>query len=515
MSVSNTPSALLTAEEAVQKIQNNILSNAQPHVWLTQYVQVNQVTLSTLIENDTFGDLSEFDEENPAPEPIEQVKILKAFLKKENQCGPHDVKAITTLLKGFIERTVDQQRVVDNLLLQAQLRREERWGVSLPTTTTLDVQLYALNIIQILNKMERMLDSIEQETQDKTELKNWVSQQRTQIANNPFAFRNPANVINLPYFMAGADQISKFVRKEIQAVLDLYTSTRAKISKISEFSPRAFFQPDRRFDNIFRDTLRYIAKRFVDATKFTFNLLDDGGFFALRIGLLALLPYRLALTLCREVNHQVGKGVRFVANKFLPERFRWVAKIPELVAWYILASYYAPYFSMSMILGLQFFPKSWGWDFIGKLALGFSASELLLGTTLAIGKFCKRVWDNRRAAAQLVPVPVPVVLVPAPLLAPAANDIGIALNPEQKKKLQLLLMRENMSVDANQEISAEKKAKKKGKIGEEQTRLYDTTTAYTLSKLDKKLLAKQADLPSGFENLEAEIRAITPRASVG
>jgi hypothetical protein len=244
MSVSNTPSALLTAEEAVQKIQNNILSNAQPHVWLTQYVQVNQVTLSTLIENDTFGDLSEFDEENPAPEPIEQVKILKAFLKKENQCGPHDVKAITTLLKGFIERTVDQQRVVDNLLLQAQLRREERWGVSLPTTTTLDVQLYALNIIQILNKMERMLDSIEQETQDKTELKNWVNAEFDKLAAdkkiNSESSKKPKNitiVINLPYFMAGADQISKFVRKEIQAVLDLYTSTRAKISKISEFSP--------------------------------------------------------------------------------------------------------------------------------------------------------------------------------------------------------------------------------------------------------------------------------------
>jgi hypothetical protein len=515
----NAPATLLTADQAVEKIKNNILSNAQPHLWLTSYIQMNQVTLTGLIENDTFGDLSEFDEENPAPAPLEQVKILQAFIKKENQSGPYDVKAITALLKGFIERTADQQRTIDNLLLNAQLARTEGWFVSLPVA--LDVQLCALNNIQILNKMERMLDAIEQETQDKTDLKLWVNQSRTQIANNSFDFRNLANVIELPYFLAGADQLSKFIRNEIQAILSLYYDTRTRILSISEFTPRRLI--NHVFGNLLVDGMNRALGLLFDVIKLPFGLLYDGVVFAIRMGLFALLPYRFALTLCREAVHQVEKGIRYVARKFLPERFEWMAYVLAFVAvcYLGLGNYYESYFSEKMLWGFQIFPASWSWNFIGKLALGFSVSELALG----IGKFCKSIWD-RRAAAQPAGVPGPVVLIPAeqldaepvaaPIPAPAANDIGIPLNPEQKKKLQLLLMRENMSVDGNQDMPAEKKAKKKGKLGTEQIKLHDTTTAYTLSKMDKKLLAKQAALPAGFENLEAEIRAVAPtRASAG
>jgi hypothetical protein len=516
MSDSSAPATLLTADQAVQQIQNNILSNGQPHLWLTRYVQMNQVTLDGLIENDTFGNLSEFDEEHPAPTPLEQVKILRAFLKKKNQCEPHDVQAITAILKGFIERVKDQQRVVDNLLFQEQYAGRENWTITL--LETIDVQFNALNTIQILNKMERMLDGIPQETQNKIELKNWVEQQRTYIANDPFefhesnTFEKPEYRVDLPTFLVGAEQLSKFIRERIQFALNLYTSTRKRVLKISNFTPRQFFKID-----------------------LAYHLLCDAANFALDIFIFANLGMGLALSLCQELIYKIQKtliylgkkvltekyqwvtqeGILYLGKKVLPERYQWVTHILSFSAKFLLAFF-------MMLFGFRFLGQpplavalSLSWGLIGKCALGglgFSIGELALGTTMAIGKFCQRTWNGiwHREAAQPAAA-LPVQLVPAP----AANDIGIPLNPEQKKKLQHLLMGENMSVDGNQDMPADKKAKKKGKLGEEQTKLYDITAVYTLSKLDKKLLAKQANLPTGFENLEAEIRAVAPRASAG
>lgn len=464
---------LLSADQAVQKIRTNILSNAQPHPWLDEYIQRNQVTVASLIDNDTFGLLSNFDEVNPAPASIDQVNILQAFLLKKANFRHHDVNSITETLSDYLKKIQDQNRAFDNLFFVAQLRGQEGWATALPVGV--DAQLNALNLIQILNHMDHLLQSVEQPSQDKKNLSDWISKQRTEIANNPGSYKIADNKIELPYFLSGAGQISQFVRKEIQNILDLYRNTRNDIINISNKTPLSFFEP-----------------------RFMLKLLLSGVNFAIQMGSTALLPYRLALTIFREVRYQLEKAVEYVGKKCLPVRLQWLAWIPAVIVGSIAIQYYESYFSFQMIMGLQFFPQSWSWGFIGKMTLGFSLAELGLGAGLGIAKYIKKLCFGNAVVPQLA------------ANLPEANQAqqGTALNKDQKDRLRVLLMRDNMSIDANADLPADKKAKKKEKRGNEMVALGYETQPYFLSKLDKKLLNKLETLPEAFNNLEAEIKAV-------
>ena len=83
---------------------------------------------------------------------------------------------------------------------------------------------------------------------------------------------------------------------------------------------------------------------------------------------------------------------------------------------------------------------------------------------------------------------------------------GIALNSEQKRRLLILLMRENQALGSNYEIPETEKAELRKTIGAEQVKLNAASGLYFLSVFDKQLLARQRELPPVLASLESEFR---------
>lgn len=454
----------LTAEQAVNTILKNIALQGDTRPWLLEYAQRNAVTLQGLIENDTFGPLSDFDDENPAPSAIEQARILKAFLTNTDYAD-YDVLAITGLLNDFTKNLEQQARSLDNILMTAQLHREEVWGTQLPRT--ISIQLNALNTIQISNQIERMLNTLE-DSGDKASLKAWVARQRTQIANATYSSVGQSEIV---YLLLGASQLSKFIRNETNRLTNFFNRTYNRIMSISDF-------------NLARSSL--------------VGLLLDGLLFSINLGLICLLPYRLMLTLAREARYLVSSGLRYLSEAFLPQAIRpatnLIASVAGLGVLISLVHYLDP--SLGMILGLQLFPETWSWPFIGSIALGFSAAELGLGLALGLAKKCY-TYLPQRSENNAEPI------------EPPDNSVATALNPGQKQQLLRLLVPERGNLNTNESMAAEKKQKKSDKITTEIAALM-TAEPYILSKLDKKLLARQDALPEAFQNLEAEIQPFSP-----
>jgi hypothetical protein len=468
-----TGPTLLTAEQAVTTILNNIQLNGALRPWLLEYAQRNAITIQSLIENDTFGPLSDFDAENPAPSAIEQARILKAFLTY-SEYAVYDVLAITGLLNDFTKNIEQQARSLDNILMTAQLHREEVWGTQLPQS--ISIQLNALNTIQIFNQMERMLNALEN-SEDKANLKVWVARQRTQIANTPYSKVGQSEIV---YLLFGASQLSKFIRNETNRLTQFFNRTYNRIMSISDF-------------NLTRSSL--------------VGLLLDGLLFSINLGLTCLLPYRLALTLAREVRYLVNSSLRYLSEAFLPQAIRPATNLIASIAGLGILYYLFGYLQLSwgMILGVQLFPETWSWSFIGSIALKFSVTELGLGLTLGLAKKCY-AYSQQRCENNVEPIEPPSVDFSLQLdNHPAPESLPTALNPEQKQQLLRLLVPERGNLNTNESMAADKKQKKSDKITTEITTLM-TAEPYFLSKFDKKLLARQDGLPEVFNNLESEVQ---------
>ncbi len=474
--------------EALQNIKNQIVSLPHQGPWLTDFIQRNQVAIQSLIENDAFGALSDFDAARSAPSRLDQVKIVLAFLRGEQLCLGHNVRTIMDSLNQFVNNTVDQQRTLDNRLLGAQMHREAAWSIQLPVS--LSLQLKALNQIQILNQLEHMLNAIESESAaspEKQRLIREIHHKRAQIV---------LGVEHVPvaqdlYYILGAGQLSQFFRKEIQRILAVYNRTHERIHRIADQNLRQNFMPH---------AIWHEFKNGID--------------FAVDLGLTFLLPYRLGLTLVREsvrlAEIAINYVINYVLSQILPERLlnlrmpiilplaKWLAKFflsYKLFGWAFKAvkHYTGHQFTLQQTLGWQIFPASWSWNFIGMLAASFSLVEVGLGIAL---KLARKIGGFFRPEMVQPEVLSPVMPIPT----------GIALNSEQKRRLLILLMRENQALGSNYEIPETEKAELRKTIGAEQVKLNAASGLYFLSVFDKQLLARQRELPPVLASLESEFR---------
>lgn len=137
--------ALYKNQIANNAILNRILRNGSSYHWLVSFAEQNAVNIKCLIEADTFGDYSTYDND---PSFLEKLNVLKTFIENPTS---RDIQDKIEVLKGFCQR-IDIK--IKNL--EAAKSKEPLYH-KLPPNHTLAIHLNALNEVQILDWMVNLL----------------------------------------------------------------------------------------------------------------------------------------------------------------------------------------------------------------------------------------------------------------------------------------------------------------------------------------------------------------------
>ncbi|HKY69944.1 MAG TPA: hypothetical protein VJ205_03515 [Gammaproteobacteria bacterium] len=471
--------------ESTDLILDKIADNGRNQFWLKDWAQRNSVTISTLIANDVFGSLSDFPEKYPDATLADKLNILQAYLDKKS-LSTFDVTDITMRLTGWCDLE-ERLRNVENALFSAQWQRSCDWSQHLTLSAGNWVEI--LCQMQILDVMENMLDQ-EAALKEKDEMQAmiaWFFDKREALLNTGFPLQT--RVINgeVEFALLGSNQFSKFFRTEINILRVLWQTTMARISDIAAGRVSSIF-----------------------------GVAIDSAWFVIRLGLMALLPYRLLVTALRELEHFID---RRLWPRLLPN-VRVFLTLPYFVSKIVVFALAIHYFNIPLLLffGLQIFPYSWTWGLIGKIALGFGSLEVLSGAVYGIAKKLTVWWQDpvraRRLGAEVsspadAPSSTRVVEVEneedlgssrqgseeSPSLRDGIMDDSSELNvvlssQSDREALTRILMRYQLVLGVDPSINEAEKTEKRKTVATELGKLRGVEP-YRLSRLDDGLIQEK------------------------
>lgn len=431
---------------------DKIIENGKTQTWLKGLIDRNQVTIDALIENDTFGSLSDFKELYPNASTKDQVYILKGFLSKEKNYGQYHIDELTSALMGWMDNHVGFEHSLDRALLDEKLARRISWSVDLSNNTK---ALYdMLSRWQILHKLATMQQA---SNLNDAKLKEWIKSEQQNLFNKI----NDANIAptNEFAFLFGSRSFAYFFQKEIRHLKSIFTTFLGSVNDIAN---------TRAIDDALKSFILALAVGYLSTVK---------------AGLFFLLPYRLAITTLRESSFHLSKYFYKAADYLVPEaRIRRSTLQFAALALQVSAIIFGmSYFQLPwmLLMGLQLFPQSWTYGFIGKLILSISAATLASGALYGVGKavvsYVKQWWSPASPAAQQEP-----------------------LSTSQRQRLMIALnqYRANLAADSSLE-EADKQSKSKT-LNSEIQQLFRQDQPYFLSQFDKEII-RQRNV-TGFDN---------------
>jgi hypothetical protein len=470
--------------EAVDKVRDAIIHNGSQLAWVREVVVRNNESLKALIENDTFGALSDYPETYPNATLTDKLNILKAFVENEGYEG-FNVPEITLALRTFVDDKEQRERQLEEALFGSQRQGQTPWQTKLPISCHNAIEM--LDKVQILNYIEKLIN----EAPNKAEyaaLQTWLAQKRHNIATRRVDFTYESEI---GYFLGGSNSFRKLIRNEVAGVVALWQrvkNTVLTIAALTDWPPLS-------------------------------TVLRDSMLMTLRLGMLFLLPYRLLLTSCREGAALVQRSISYLVNYFMPENqtAKKIAGMTGLIVKMALMCLAINYFGFSfkLLLGLQMFPQSWSWGFIGQMTLGFAAVETAAGVLFGVGSRVNAYLRTLlgQPVEVYIPVPVPVEHNPVSSVANAPQPIAdlAPLSGPQRNQLIRILMAQTQKV-ARSDMSDAEKAEARTQISTEQSNLRNQAKPYILSAFDLKLLAEREDLEGfdAFKDAIAQYKAQAP-----
>ena len=462
------PSQQTTQEDFLNHLADKIIENGSEMDWITNIIQRNAISIDGLIEADIFGSLSDFKENYPSASTLDKFEILKAYLENKthytNDNITYDIKNIVAPLIAWSEYHEEFDRTLDSAIVKEKMAKRVSWLVQLNPNTK---PIYdALTELNILIYMEKNLVA------ENENAKAWINETKQKLYSEYNVIRFQSSV---SMFLTGAYSLKRLLQREVASILSFINSTRSLISSFAQI-------------NSLRQAIKTTSLTFFTGIEPTIAL-----------GELALLPYRLLLTVLRESAALSSKLLHIALRKITPNNTPSLLLLNALTFGFeiVAISLATHYFQIStlFLLGLQIFPQSWNYTFIAQMVIGISAIELVAGVSYGLyNKITAWLRPDNSTSPQLEPEAgyngshnnssTPTV---------APDSVDNAINPEQRKKLIRLLMLEKNTVANSSTLRPDEKQEKSQELQEELTRLYNKSP-YILSQFDKALIqGKQID----------------------
>jgi len=460
----NTPEASQFSEsDFLSNLKDKIVEDGSKMEWINSIVQRNAISINALIAADIFGNLSDFRDDYPETSALVHIQILKAYLENKNNCTVDDikynVKNITSPLVGWLEHHESFDRTLDSAIVKEKMAKRVSWLVQLNANTK---PIYnALFKLNVLNYMENALG--ESNLQDKR-LEKWIQNSKQNLFKNSNLMRY--EVVAPHSLFTGAYSFKRLLQNEIAELQRLAKKFKEMVIDISKV-----------------DSFSGILYSLISSLVFGLS-------FTIRMGKLALLPSRIAITAIRESASLCSKllyrGMAAIMPNHTPSllALKLLTLGVQITALISLASYFQV--SMILLLGWQTFPESWSYGFIGPMSLGIAATELAAGIGLmaynTVNSWLHSII-NHNSAPQTEPDFMPTQ--------------ASTISPTQRDKLIRLLTREKMAVTSNVALEQADKTEKFQQLDDEIRGLFNRSNPYVLSQYDKDLI-KEKDV-DGFD----------------
>jgi hypothetical protein len=308
-----------------------------------------------MLETSVFGDLSDFPDNYPEATEEDKLQILKCYFTQENYPG-FDLVEILSFVRDYDTYIEDRQRAIENGLFDEQRAGRAPRGNDFYLEYRAAYQ--AIEAIQLLNCMQRRY---EQSSVERPELLNWIQQQKTEILEQ--VQPQGANRLNrfIGFELFGSYRFSLFFQKEIEAIKRIYQQLKFNVIAISHGQWSGF------------------------------EICLGSARLTIRLGLTLLLPQRLLAAAIRETyylsNALLRESMQRLFN-YVPEGRRLsFASLGIFTGLYVLAGCYMPLPSAQLLLGLQCFPRHWGWDFITKIFEAAIRLQVAAGLSYGVAKW--------------------------------------------------------------------------------------------------------------------------------
>lgn len=358
LSTNPTANDEVTEQVFLAKLHDAIVPGGSEMEWVKQIVDRNKISIDSIIDSDTFGNLSSFSEAYPKATELTKAKILKAYYENQSEYLEngvnYPVKDIVVMLEGFKQRPENFDRALDSAILVEKMAKRVSWLVHLNADT--QPIFNTLFYYTLLLKIER----INQNLSADEALRSWINEEKQKLFKAESIEYKKAPLFS---FLTGNRSIKQLLQQEVARIVNL-----------------AKFVKDSMLGSI-ESTGQYPSLA---------GSLQKGLRFVIQLGNIALLPNRLILTSIRESSYFLRMGVNHAFNWLMPNHPRSQAFVQAftLGVQIALLSTGISYFNISwrMILNLQLFPSSWSWGMIGNMALGyagldFSAALIRKGTS--------------------------------------------------------------------------------------------------------------------------------------